>query len=197
MLDLTNIAEVSGRVQGRATKVLGDFRGFVFKQNILALAIAVIIGTATNNVVQATIKDLLMPVVNLAIPDQSWTVWGPTIGKREVPVLDAKGNPVLIDGQGNVMPPEAKGGKIKTIEEPIRLLLGDLLWQFSNLLLIGGITYVMSRYLLRPPPPAPPGPPTRVCPSCLENVVVPAKVCKFCTRDLPPPVEVASGSPTA
>jgi large-conductance mechanosensitive channel len=169
-----NFSDVTNRVQGRAQKVLADFRSFVFKQNVFALAIAVIIGTATNNLVQAMIKDMVMPVVNLVIKDQSWKDYGPTISEYYVPRVGADGQ-VVRDA----------GGKVVVDPVDNRLLLGDLLWQATNLLVIGVIAYAMARYLLRPKADPPPGPPTRPCPFCLEAVVTEARVCKYCTRDLP------------
>ena len=186
-----NLSEVSRGMQDRAGKFIAEFRSFMFTQNVLALAIAVIIGTATNNVVQAMIKDLFMPVVNVVIKDQAWITWGPVIGMIDVAQLDAKGNIQFVDNANVPIPndsrglPTRSGGHILTQQVPNKLLVGDLVWQFTNLLVIGVIAYIMSRYLLRPPPEAPPAPPTRTCPFCLENVPVQAKVCRACARDLP------------
>lgn len=189
MLDLSGLKDVPVQVPGRAVKFVQDFRGFVFKQNILALALAVVIGTATNNVVQAMVRGLFMPVVNLVIKDQAWVTWGPVIGEIKMAVLDPTGNPIYEDDNGTVVPLDdhgrpSKKAHIRTRDVPNKLLIGDLVWQFTNLMVVGMIVYMMTRYLVRPAP-TPPAPPTRVCPFCLENVVVEAKVCRCCARDLP------------
>lgn len=49
-----------------------DFRAFLIKQNMLALAIAVVIGAATNDVVQGLVNDFIMPVVNAIAPSKAW-----------------------------------------------------------------------------------------------------------------------------
>jgi large conductance mechanosensitive channel len=49
-----------------------DFKAFLIKQNMLALAIAVVIGAATNDVVQALVNDFIMPVINGIVPAGSW-----------------------------------------------------------------------------------------------------------------------------
>ena len=49
-----------------------DFKAFLIKQNMLALAIAVVLGAATNDVVQALVNDFIMPVINAVIPAGSW-----------------------------------------------------------------------------------------------------------------------------
>ena len=49
-----------------------EFKAFLLKQNILALALAVVVGTATNGLVQALVNDFIMPVVNLVTPGDAW-----------------------------------------------------------------------------------------------------------------------------
>jgi large conductance mechanosensitive channel len=49
-----------------------EFRAFLIKQNILALAIAVVIGAATNDVVQGLVNDFIMPVINAVSPGKAW-----------------------------------------------------------------------------------------------------------------------------
>jgi large conductance mechanosensitive channel len=49
-----------------------EFKAFLIKQNMLALAIAVVIGAATNDVVQGLVNDFIMPVVNAASPSKEW-----------------------------------------------------------------------------------------------------------------------------
>lgn len=59
-----------------------DFKSFLIKANALALAIAVVIGTALNGVVQALVDGLIMPIVAAVGPDPSryqsmeWVVGG-------------------------------------------------------------------------------------------------------------------------
>lgn len=52
--------------------MLGEFRAFLIKQNVLALAIAVVIGVALGNVVTAMVEHLIMPIVGAAIPGGEW-----------------------------------------------------------------------------------------------------------------------------
>jgi large conductance mechanosensitive channel len=49
-----------------------EFRAFLIKQNMLALAIAVVIGAATNDVVQGLVNDFIMPIVNAISPTKAW-----------------------------------------------------------------------------------------------------------------------------
>ena len=44
-------------------KILAEFRAFAFRGNLLELAVAVILGLAFNEVVQALVEGVLMPIV--------------------------------------------------------------------------------------------------------------------------------------
>lgn len=53
--------------------MLRDFKAFLLKSNILALALAVVIGVATNELVQALVADFVMPIVAAIGPDaKAW-----------------------------------------------------------------------------------------------------------------------------
>ncbi|HKG90690.1 MAG TPA: MscL family protein [Gemmatimonadaceae bacterium] len=52
--------------------MLRDFRTFLIKENVLALAIAVIIGAALNKLVTAVVDDFIMPVVAVVTPGGEW-----------------------------------------------------------------------------------------------------------------------------
>ena len=58
-----------------------EFQAFLIKANVLALAIAVVVGGALNTLVTALVEDFIMPIVAVATPDpagwQSAVVPGP------------------------------------------------------------------------------------------------------------------------
>ena len=153
----SELLSVPDRLQKKARFWFGDFRGFLFKQNILSLAIGIIIGGATSNVVTKINADVLMPLVNLFFQNQQWKTMGPIISRYR----DANGH--WVDN---------------------RLLVGDLIFTFANLVVIGLICYFLTKLLLKPTP-EPPAAPTRSCPFCLENVPLQATKCKFCCSQLP------------
>jgi large conductance mechanosensitive channel len=50
-----------------------EFKAFLLKENVLALAIAVVVGTALNKLVTAVVDDFIMPIVAMATPDpKTW-----------------------------------------------------------------------------------------------------------------------------
>src|SRR4051812_46271846 len=52
--------------------MLSDFKAFLIKQNILALAIAVVVGTALNGLVKAIVDGFIMPIVSVITPSGDW-----------------------------------------------------------------------------------------------------------------------------
>jgi large conductance mechanosensitive channel len=54
-----------------------EFRTFLIKDNVIGLAIAVILGAALNKLVGSFVDDLIMPVVNLATSATggNWKDW--------------------------------------------------------------------------------------------------------------------------
>ena len=52
-----------------------DFKAFLVKENVLALAIAVVIGVALGRVVTALVDDFIMPIVGVAAPAGDWRAW--------------------------------------------------------------------------------------------------------------------------
>jgi large conductance mechanosensitive channel len=52
--------------------LLADYKAFLLKQNVLALAIGVVIGAAVGKVVSGIVDDLIMPVVGVLLPGQEW-----------------------------------------------------------------------------------------------------------------------------
>src|SRR5262245_52047846 len=52
--------------------MLREFKSFLIKQNVLSLAIAVVVGAALNNLVKSVVDDFIMPIVAFATPAGDW-----------------------------------------------------------------------------------------------------------------------------
>ena len=52
--------------------MLKDFKDFLLKQNVVALAIAVVVGTALNTLVKALVDDFIMPIIVAIGPGGDW-----------------------------------------------------------------------------------------------------------------------------
>jgi large conductance mechanosensitive channel len=53
-------------------QTLKEFKEFLLKQNVVALAIAVVVGTALNTLVKALVDDFIMPIVATIGPGGEW-----------------------------------------------------------------------------------------------------------------------------
>lgn len=65
-----------------------EFKAFLLKQNVMALAIAVVIGAAFGKLVTAFVDDFIMPIVGAFTPDGTWREATVTVGKVEFLVGD-------------------------------------------------------------------------------------------------------------
>jgi large conductance mechanosensitive channel len=52
--------------------MIKEFKDFLLKQNIVALAIAVVVGTALNTLVKALVDDFIMPIIAALGPGGEW-----------------------------------------------------------------------------------------------------------------------------
>lgn len=72
-----------------------EFKAFLVKENVLALALAVVIGAALAKVVSAVVADFIMPIVGYAVPGGAWRTVTYDVGPVKFAVGDFAG--VLID----------------------------------------------------------------------------------------------------
>jgi large conductance mechanosensitive channel len=132
--------------------MLKEFKEFLLKTNALALAVGVIIGGAVGKVVSSLVADILMPLISLAIPGGAW---------REAKIVLAS----RTDAAG------------KVVENA--MTLGAFVGAVVDFIIIAFVVFIITKALLKPAP-APPGPPTKTCPDCLETVPQAAKKCRAC-----------------
>ncbi len=52
--------------------MVGEFRQFLLKNNVMALAIGFILGAAVGKVVTALVSDFIMPLVGIITPSGEW-----------------------------------------------------------------------------------------------------------------------------
>ena len=128
--------------------MIEEFRKFLLQTNALALAIGVVIGGAVGKVVSSLVADVIMPLISLAIPGGTW---------REAKIVLAQ-NP---DG---------------TVKNAIAA--GTFLGSVIDFVIIAAVVFLITKALIKPPPP---GPPTKNCPECTEAIPAVAKRCKYCT----------------
>ncbi len=52
--------------------LINEFRDFLSKYRVMGLAVAFILGVYLGQLVQALVNDLVMPIINLVLPDVPW-----------------------------------------------------------------------------------------------------------------------------
>jgi large conductance mechanosensitive channel len=136
--------------------MIKGFKEFLLKNNVLALAVAVIVGGAVGKVVSSLAADIIMPLISKLIPGGEWRtaklVIGTTVGPDGKEVINA-------------------------------INYGTFFGSVVDFLIIAAVVYLMTKALIKEAP-APPPPPTKNCPRCKEAIVVEATKCKFCTADI-------------
>jgi large conductance mechanosensitive channel len=105
--------------------VLTGFRDFLLKQNFIALALAVVIGTAAGKVITAIVAGVIMPLVGLALPGGGWRQFRIVLGQT------------VVEG--------------KPLENA--LLLGELLGTLVDFTIVALVVYLITKALIKSPPP--------------------------------------------
>jgi large conductance mechanosensitive channel len=136
--------------------VVKGFKDFLLKNNVLALAVAVIVGGAVGKVVSSLAADLIMPLISMVLPSGEW---------RSAKLVLSK-----------TVGPDGK-------EAVNALNYGTFFGNVVDFLIIALVVYMLTKSLIKEAPAAPP-PPSKTCPRCKETVAVDASRCKFCTSEI-------------
>jgi large conductance mechanosensitive channel len=56
-------------------KIVVEFKDFLLKTNMFALAMAVVIGGAIQKAIEAIVGDIIMPTVGIVLPGKDWRSW--------------------------------------------------------------------------------------------------------------------------
>ena len=134
--------------------MIKGFKEFLLKNNVLALAVAVIVGGAVGKVVSSLAADILMPLISMVLPAGDWrkAQWVITPGPAGQPAINA-------------------------------MNYGTFFGSVVDFAIIAFVVYMMTKALIKEVPPAPPAP-SKNCPRCKEAIAVDATKCKFCTADI-------------
>jgi large conductance mechanosensitive channel len=137
-----------------------DFKKFAIKGNVIDLAVAVIIGGAFGKIVDALVKDVIMPPFGLLLGKVNFQSLYIQLGDKEYASLA-----------------EAKAAGAPTID------YGSFLSTLLEFFILAIVVFLMVRQIHRlthhKDAPAP-----RECPMCTKTIPTKAKRCPECTADL-------------
>jgi large conductance mechanosensitive channel len=136
--------------------MIKGFKEFLLKNNVLALAVAVIVGGAVGKVVSSLAADILMPLISMVLPSGDWRAAKFVLAKTVGP-----------DGK-------------ETINA---ISYGNFFGSIVDFLIIALVVYLITKSLIKEAPAAAPAP-TKDCPRCKETIALDATKCKFCTADI-------------
>jgi large conductance mechanosensitive channel len=144
--------------------MLGEFKTFLMRGNVVDLAVAVVLGAAFGAIVTSFVNDLLMPPLGLALGHVNFSELFVSLSGQSYPTLAA-----------------AKAAGAPTLN------YGVFINTIINFVLIAFAVFVVVRQAnrLKGPPP-PPAPPARECPQCATVIPVRARRCPHCTSELAP-----------
>ena len=132
-----------------------EFKDFLLKANVLALALAFIIGVALAAVVNSLVKDIIMPPVGLALGGVDF-------------------NNLFIDlsGKNPATLKAAQDAGLATIN------YGVFINTVITFIIVAFVVFLIARTFV------PKAPPTKFCQFCGEEINASATRCRYCTSQL-------------
>jgi large conductance mechanosensitive channel len=136
--------------------MLSEFNAWLLKANVLALALAFILGVALAAVVNSLVKDIIMPPVGLLLGGVDF-------------------NNLFIDLSGK-HPASLKAAQDAGLAT---LNYGVFINTVITFIIVAFVVFVIARTFVKPVP-------TKACPRCgLDDVPMAATRCPHCTSDIP------------
>lgn len=143
-------------------KIVGEFKEFIMRGNVIDMAVGVIIGAAFSNIVSSLVDDIVMPVITLITGKVNFTdLMIPLDGNTYTTLKAAQDAGAPVIAYGNF----------------IQLVVQFLLTALVIFIVIKGINK------LHKPAPAP-EPVTKICPFCKSEVNKEATRCPFCVSEI-------------
>ncbi len=147
---------------GKGGGMLGEFRDFALRGNMLDMAVGIIIGAAFGRVVSSLVSDVIMPPIGLLHGHSDFT-----------------NHFINLSGTTYATLAQAKAAGAATINYGIFLnsLFDFLIVAFAVFMLIRQVNRLKSA-------PAPVNPSTKECPYCITAIPLRATKCPNCTSSL-------------
>ena len=135
--------------------MLSEFKAWLLKANVLALALAFILGVALAAVVNSLVKDIIMPPVGLLLGGVDF-------------------NNLFIDlsGKHPASVKAAQDAGLATIN------YGVFINTVITFIIVAFVVFLIARSFI------PKGPAMKACPYCGEEILASAQRCKYCTSQL-------------
>src|SRR3954447_16995950 len=143
--------------------MLGEFKMFLMRGNVVDLAVAVVLGAAFGAIVTSFVNDLLMPPLGLALGRVNFSDLFVSLSGKSYPTLAAA---------------KAAGAPTLNYGVFINTIINFLIVAFCVFLVIR----MVNRWFMKPAPAG--APTTKDCPQCAMTIPITAKKCGHCTTQL-------------
>jgi len=135
--------------------MVSEFKDFLLKANVLALALAFIVGVALAAVVNSLVKDILMPPVGLLLGGVDFNSLFIDLSGKDPATLKA-----------------AQDAGLATLN------YGVFINTVITFIIVAFVVFLIARSFV------PKGAPTKVCSFCSEEILASATRCRYCTSQL-------------
>ena len=142
--------------------MLGEFKEFVMRGNVMDMAIGVIIGGAFGTIVTSLIEDIIMPVISLATGGLDFNNWFVSLDGSKYATLEAA---------------KEAGAATLNYGAFITTILNFIILAFVIFMIVKGINKLHKKEEAAPT--------TKKCPFCKSDIPIEATKCPHCTSDIP------------
>jgi large conductance mechanosensitive channel len=146
--------------------MVGEFRKFISRGNVVDLAVGIVIGAAFTTVVKSFVDDILMPPIGRATGGVDFSNLFLALDGKDYPSLEAA---------------KAAGAATVNYGLFINNVIAFLIVAFAVFLVVKA--YERARRVDEEPPAT-----VKACPFCLEDVALAARRCPHCTSEITPAV---------
>lgn len=149
--------------------VLGEFKKFIMRGNIMDLAIGIILGASFGKIVSSLVGDIILPVVGLIMGKVSFTNLYLALDFNSYETLEAAkkaGAPLLMYGNF------------------IQTIVDFTIVGFAIFMMVKALNKAQTMAIKKEETQAQAEPTTKECPHCLETVKIKASRCSHCGSDL-------------
>ena len=144
--------------------IIGEFKEFIMRGNVMDLAVGVIIGAAFQGIINSLVEDVIMPLISLVAGGLDFQEWFISLdGSHYATYAEAKEAGAAVLGYGTF----------------ITAVINFLIMAFVIFMLVKG----MNR-LARSSEEEEAAPETKACPYCMSDIPIDATRCPNCTSQL-------------
>ncbi len=165
-------------------KLIGEFKEFVSRGNVLDMAVGIIIGGAFTAIVNSLVGDIINPLINTILGGISFDSLNITVNLPWITWLND--NTFM-----NIIPPTIGFGNF------ISAIITFFITALALFILIKSINKAANLTKKKKADEEAAAPTTKICPYCKSEINIEATKCPHCTSDQPAPEPKAEPAPAA